>query len=159
MDPSDSGKGSHGITMARVFLKKTLSGFAVAEDTESQGNARKFKVGVTYKAEIVRPRSLKTLGRYWVLIDMILENTEMFPSKEALHAYLKIRAGHVITIVAKSSGEITYLADSIDFDTLDETEFQKVWSRVCDIVAEDILPGVTVAEIELEISKLIGIAT
>lgn len=144
--------------MARIFLKKTLSGFSVAEDEKSQASARKFKLGITYRADIVKPRSLKTLGKYWVLLGMIMDNTEMFPSKEALHDYLKIRAGHVITIVSKSSGEITYLADSIDFDTLDEAAFQKVWSRVCDIVAEDILPGITVSEIEYEIAKIIGIA-
>lgn len=119
---------------------------------------KRFKVGEVYKAEIVRPRSRKTLGRYWVLCEMILNNTEMFRSKEQVSDYLKIRTGHCTDIVAQKTGEIFHIANSIDFDTLDEAQFAELWGRVCDVVVEDILPGITRAEIETEMQKLIGLA-
>ena len=143
--------------MARLFLRRTLAGWSNADDA-SQEAARRFKVGETYKAEIVRPRSLKTLGRYWVLVQMIMDNTDMFPSKEVLHQYLKIRAGHATPIVAKSTGEIHLIANSIDFDTLDEGAWQEVWGRICDVVMADIIPGLTRDEIELEVQRLVGAA-
>jgi hypothetical protein len=143
--------------MAKLSLKRTLGGWSEA-DEPSKEIARKFVVGETYRAAIVKPRSHKTLARYWVLITMILDNTDQFKSKEQLHAYLKIRAGHCTPIVAQSSGEVFLVPDSIDYDTLSEDEFAEVWSRVVDVVCQDILPAVTMPELEYEIQKLMGIA-
>jgi hypothetical protein len=143
--------------MARMLLRKTLNGFAPADDMSVE-TAKRFKVGDTYRAEVVKPRSRKTLGRYWVLCQMILDNTDMFRSKEQVSDYLKIRTGYSITITARSTGEMFHVANSIDFDTLDEAEFQDLWSRMCDVVVEDILPGITRTEIEYEMQKIVGLA-
>ena len=143
--------------MAQLHLKRTLSGFAAADEMSVE-TAKKFKVGEVYRAEVVKPRSRKTLARYWVLCQMILDNTELFRSKEQVSDYLKIRTGHSTSIVSKSTGEIFHVANSIDFDSMDEAEFADLWHRVCDVVIEDILPGITQHEIEYEIQKLVGIA-
>jgi hypothetical protein len=143
--------------MARLHLKRTIGGFSFADDMSVE-TAKKFKVGETYTAEVKKPRSLKTLGRYWVLCQLILDNTEQFRSKEQVSDYLKIRVGHSTSIVSKSTGEIFHVANSIDFDHLDETQFQDFWQRVCDVVTTDILPGITQREIEYEIAKIVGIA-
>lgn len=143
--------------MAKMYLRKILNSFVPADDMSIE-TAKKFKAGETFRAEIVKPRSRKTLGRYWVLCQMILDNTEMFRSKEQVSDYLKIRTGHSTSIVAQKTGEIFHVANSIDFDSLCEAEFAALWSRVCDVVVEDILPGITQHEIEFEIQKLVGIA-
>jgi len=141
----------------QLHLKKTLAGFALADEMSVE-NAKRFKVGEVYKAEVVKPRSRKTLGRWWVLCQMILDNTEDFRSKEQISDYLKIRAGHSTSIVSKSTGEIFHVANSISFDEMEEAQFQELWQRVCDVVVQDILPGITQHEIEYEIAKLVGIA-
>lgn len=143
--------------MAKLLLRRTLNGFAPADEMSVE-TAKRYKIGETYRAEVVKPRSRKTLGRYWVLCQMVLDNTEMFRSKEQVSDYLKIRTGHSITITAKSTGEIFHVANSIDFDTLDEAEFAALWQRVCDVVVEDILPGISHSEIEYEIQKIVGLA-
>lgn len=143
--------------MAKMLLRKTLNGFSPADDMSVE-IAKRFKVGETYRGEIVKPRSTKTLGRYWVLCQMILDNTETFRSKEQVSDYLKIRTGHSTSIVAKKTGEIFHVANSINFDNLDEAEFADLWQRVCDVVVEDILPGITQNEIEYEMQKIVGLA-
>lgn len=143
--------------MARLQLKRTLNGFSPADDMSVE-TARRFKVGEIFKAEVVKPRSRKTLGRYWVLCQMILDNSDTFRSKEQVSDYLKIRTGHSTSIVSKSTGEIFHVANSIDFDSMCEAEFAELWQRVCDVVVQDILPGITQHEIEYEIGKIIGIA-
>jgi hypothetical protein len=140
-----------------LHLKKTLAGFALADDMSVE-NAKRFKVGEVYKADVVKPRSRKTLGRWWVLCQMILDNTEEFRSKEQISDYLKIRAGHSTSIVSKSTGEIFHIANSISFDEMEEAQFQELWQRVCDVVVADILPGITQHEIEYEIGRIVGIA-
>ena len=89
---------------------------------------------------------------------MILDNTEMFRSKEQISDYLKIRTGHSTSIVAKKTGEIFHVANSISFDELDEAAFAEFWQRVCDVVVEDLLPGITESELNYEIQKLVGLA-
>lgn len=143
--------------MARLLLRKTLVGWVNADDASAE-LAKRFIFQEVYRAEIVKPRSLKSLGRYWVLVQMILDNSDMFSSKRQLHDYLKIRAGHCTHIVALSTGETYAVADSIDFDTIDEGEFQEVWRRITDVVIADILPGITLPEIEYEIQKITGLA-
>lgn len=141
----------------QLHLKKTLAGFALADEMSVE-NAKRFKVGEVYKAEVVKPRSRKTLGRWWVLCQMILDNTEDFRSKEQISDYLKIRAGHSTSIVSKSTGEIFHVANSISFDEMEEAQFQELWQKVCDVVVQDILPGITQNEIEYEIARIVGIA-
>lgn len=141
----------------QLHLKKTLAGFSLADEMSVE-NAKRFKVGEIYKAEVVKPRSRKTLGRWWVLCQMILDNTEDFRSKEQISDYLKIRAGHSTSIVSKSTGEIFHVANSISFDEMEEAQFQDLWQRVCDVVVADILPGITHREIEYEIQRIVGLA-
>jgi hypothetical protein len=143
--------------MAKLLLKRTLNGFAPADDMAVEA-AKRFKLGEVYRAEVVRPRSRKTLARWWVLCQMILDNSDTFRSKEQVSDYLKIRTGHSTSIVARGSGEIFHVANSIDFDSLDETQFADLWQRACDVVVEDLLPGITQHDVEYEIGKIIGIA-
>ena len=143
--------------MVTLLLKRQLNGFALA-DQASVDIAKQFKIGEIYRAQLVKPRSRKALSRYWVLCEMILDNTEMFRSKKQVSDYLKIRIGHSTSIIAKSSGEIFMIPDSINFDALDEVEFADVWRRVCEVVCQDILPGITPLEVENEIAKIVGIA-
>lgn len=143
--------------MARMYLKRTLGGFVPADDASVE-TAKRFKLGESYRAEMVKPRSRKTLGRYWVLCQMILDNTEMFRSKEQVSDFLKLRSGHTTQIASAKTGEIFHVADSIDFDSLDETQFQEFWSRACDVIAEDLLPGITESEINYEVQKIVGLA-
>ena len=143
--------------MARLFLTRTLNGWAPADDAAREV-ARKFTVGQTYRAEIVRPRDLRTLKLWWVLCQMIADNTDTFKSKEQVSDYLKIRAGHATVIVAKSTGEMYSVPDSISFDAMDQTEFQELWKRAIDVVLQDILPGVDAAEVDAEIQRLMGTA-
>lgn len=142
--------------MARLYLKKTLTGFAPA-DEQSAELARKYNLGETYRADVCRPRETTSLRRYWALINLVLMNSDEFKTKEQLHAYLKIRAGHATPIVSKKTGEIFLVPNSIDFDTLDEAQFLDVWSKIIDVVCAEILPGVQASEMQYEIEKICGL--
>jgi hypothetical protein len=154
---STGGARIGSVRVAKLLLRKTLTGWANADDASVDASKR-FTVGETFRAEVVKPRSRKTLGRYWVLCQMILDNSESFRSKEQVSDFLKLRTGHTLSITAKSTGEVFEVPSSIDFDTLDETQFAELWQRVCDVVVADIMPGITQHEIEYEIGKIVGIA-
>lgn len=141
--------------MSKVMLTKTLSGWSPADDY-SRDHHRKAKTGVEYRAEIVKPRTGVNLRRWWVLCNLVYENCEKYKSPDQVHQHLKILAGHTTSIVSESTGEIYYLADSIDFATLDESAFLDVFQRTVAAVCEHILPGISSYDMRQEIDKLMS---
>jgi hypothetical protein len=143
----------------KVTLVRTLVGWSPVDD-ESIRVSRRWSPGETAVVDLKKPRNYKSLKRYWKLCEVVLNSSKDFKSKDQVHQFLKIRAGHATVIVAKSTGEVYLLADSIDYDSIeDETEFQEIWRRVVDVVCEDILPGIDRNELEYEVLKLCGLAS
>lgn len=142
--------------MARIYLTKTLQGLAPADD-EARDHLKKYNIGNTLAADVVKPREHRSLRRYWAMIKIVQENTDRFESRQVLHEYLKLRAGH-FTAITSADGEVFKIANSLDYATLDETGFQEVWARIVDVVANEILPGIEIDSLELEIQRVCGLA-
>lgn len=141
----------------KISLSRTLTGWAPADD-EALRVSRHWKPGESVVVDMKRPRQHRTLRRYWGLCKLILQNSEDFRSVTQVSDYLKLRAGHCSSIASESTGEVFQIPDSIDYDSLDEPEFQEVWRRVVDVVCEDFLPGMTMPEVEHEVLKCCGLA-
>ncbi len=143
--------------MARLHLTRTLTGFAAADEPTAEA-MRKYKVGDTYRAEVVKPRNIAMHRRYWALVTLCYQNSEQFSSTEQLHEYLKIRAGHCSQIVSKTTGEIFLVPKSIAFSEMDEVEFLEFWKRITDVICSEIIPGLDNEALELEIQRCAGMA-
>lgn len=138
-----------------LLMRRTLGGLE-AEDEHTLAQLRAVKVGETVEIALCLKRDLRNLRRWWGLCRMLAYHTDKFPSPNAAHGALKVGAGHFIPVVSAKSGEVYKIPDSIAFDRLEETEFQAVWQRAVQFVCEEILPGVTEAEVEHEVLRLIG---
>lgn len=136
---------------------RTLNGAAPADDAAKEV-FRKWPIGETRHCDIRRPRAHRSLRRYWGLCKLVYDNCQQFKSPEQVHDYLKIRAGHCTHIVSPKTGEVFLVADSINYDTLDEDQFQEIWQRVIQVVCEEILPGIEGSAIEYEVLKCCGVA-
>ena len=143
--------------MADLYLKRTLTGFAAADEATADA-IKSYKLGDTYRATVVKPRNLKNHRRWWALCSLIYQNSDQFKSAEQVHDYLKILAGHCSQLVSKSTGEVYLVADSISFGALDEAQFQDVFGRAIKAVTEHILPGIEIDAVQYEIEKLCGLA-
>lgn len=143
--------------MAEVYLRRTLSGF-VPDDEASAAIVKGYRLNEVYRANVVKPRSLKNHRRWWALCSLIYQNSDQYKSAEQVHDHLKILAGHCTQIVSKTTGEVYLVADSIAFGRLDEAQFQDVFGRAIKAVAEHILPGIQIDEVSLEIERICGLA-
>jgi hypothetical protein len=143
--------------VADLFLKRTLAGFSAADEASADA-IKRYKLGDTFRATVVKPRNLKNHRRWWALCNLIYQNSDQFKSADQVHDYLKILAGHCSQIVSKSTGEVYLVADSISFGSLDEIQFQDVFSRATKAVAEHILPGINLDDVSYEIERLCGFA-
>ena len=109
--------------MARLYLKRTLSGFAAA-DEPSADIARKFKVGEIYRADIVKPRSYQHHKLCMALLTLTYQNQERYTSFDMFRKAVALEAGHVNEII-KLDGEVVLEPGSLSYDALDEVEFAR----------------------------------
>lgn len=135
--------------MARLYLKRTLSGFTPA-DEPSADIARKFKAGEIYRADIVKPRSYQHHKLCMALLTLTYQNQERYTSFEMFRKAVALEAGHVNEII-KLDGEVVLEPGSLSYDALDEVEFTRVMASMMTICAQ--ILDVTEPELAGEVSR------
>lgn len=119
--------------MARVFLKRTLAGFAPADET-SADTCRRYKVGEVYRAEIVKPRSYQHHKLVFALLNLTFANQERYRNFADFRKAVAMAAGHSREYVS-IEGEIWREAGSLSYDALDQAEFEALFPRMMDVCA------------------------
>ena len=136
--------------MARMYLKKSLSGFVPA-DEPSLEVSRKYKLGEVYRADVVKPRSYQHHKLIMALLNLTYANQDMYTNFEMFRKAVAVAAGHVEELVTVD-GEVIRLPKSINYDTLDEVEFTKVAGAMMTVCCS-LLKGIGADELEAEVSK------
>ena len=108
---------------------------------------RKLKLGTDYECEIKLPRNYLFLKKFMALINLGCENSSLDMPHETYRKYMTIKAGYYNAY--QTSKGVYYEAMSISFASMQEGEFQEVYSRVLDEIIKDI--GSTSEEIEKEL--------
>ena len=144
--------------MTTILCRRTVSGLS-ADDDAATCVLRKIKVGDVVRVEVRRPRNLSAHRRFFALVNLVYTNSEKFPSPDVARRVLTCRAGHALPYIIESTGEVLLIPESISFANMDQDEFDAFWQRVVKVVCEEILPGVTEADIEAEILSCVGAAS
>lgn len=135
--------------MARLYLKKTLSGFTPADEPSAQV-WKKYAQGEIYRADVVKPRSYQHHKLCFALLNLTYANQEQYDSFDSFRKAVAMEAGHCEELVG-ISGEIYRLPKSLSYDALDEIEFTQVFGAMMTICAK--LLRMTVPELEPEVSR------
>jgi hypothetical protein len=135
--------------VARLYLKKTMTGFAPA-DEESRLLGRKFKRDQVYRAEIVKPRSYQHHKLCFAMLNLTFDNQDRYANFENFRKAVAMAAGHCDEFHTLD-GEVIKTPKSISFDTLDEVEFTQVMAAMMTVCCG--ILGVTAPELEAEVSK------
>ena len=150
--------------MARIFLKKTLAGFIPADEPSTEA-ARKYKIGETYRADVVKPRSYKEHCLCMALLSLTYENLperyeHQWPTFKAFRRAVAEAAGHVEEYVTLD-GEIRRNGLSLSYDSIpDNVDFGKVMAdmmAVCAMILDTEVPELA-AEVSRYASDRYGIA-
>ncbi len=136
--------------MARLYLRKSLHGFVPA-DEPSMEVWKKYKWGETYRADVVKPRSYQHHKLAFALLNLTYSNQERYSNFETFRKAVAIAAGHTEELTTVD-GEIIYLPKSLNYDTLDEIEFTKVFGAMMSVCAK-ILHNMGIDELEAEVSR------
>lgn len=141
--------------MARIFLKRTLSGF-VAADEPSASLLRKYKVGEVYRADIVKPRSYKHHKLIMAMLTLTYENlpekyAKSYPVFDMFRYAVALEAGHAEAFVTLQ-GEITSVPKSISYAAVpDDVEFGKIAAAMMTVCAN--ILQMSEPELSLEVGR------
>lgn len=124
-----------------------LSGASPADDEALRELPAEFTLtGIRQK------RSLPQLRLFWVIMQIVSENSEQDITKEELAAYMKVTCG-LGTPVRSRSGKVTMVPRSISFAQLEQDEFGRFFDKVL-VLVERMMPGIS-AEAQARLGGLI----
>ena len=141
--------------MARIYLKRTLSGFMPADQSSSE-LARKFKQGEVYRADVVKPRSYKHHKLCFALLNLTYENlpekyARSYASFDQFRYAVAEQSGHVESYVSLE-GEIRTIPKSVSYDSVpDDVEFGNVMAGMMTVCAR--ILQISEPELAAEVSR------
>lgn len=101
------------------------------------------------RCRITQSRSDRHQRWYWKMLSIVVQNTELFHTAEALHLFLKIRTGFVDHIKLHN-GDVVLIPESTSFASMDQTRFKQYVDAAKEVIVTDVLPGTTIDEIMRE---------
>lgn len=135
-----------------VFIRQERA--LVPADDDALEMLARIPIGTKCLVSIVVPRNLRQHRLAWVLATRIAEAMDL-EDKEAGMDLLKISARHVRWITNPLTGEIWPRPLSIDFGSLDQIEFDRIFRRMVFAVTHNILPGVRESDLKREIEEML----
>ena len=131
-----------------VFVKNTLSGLIPLYPSDLE-EKKKLKIGNDYKAVITNPRNIDFHKKYFALLNLGHQNSQLDVSFEFYRAYVIMKAGYAKTAITPN-GTI-FLPESISFASMEQQVFEELYSRSINVIIKDI--GATSDDIESELIK------
>jgi len=115
--------------------------------------AHKYVGKLKYNEEIMvearRPRNIRQLRKYWVMVDLVFENQEHFRSEDDLSDSIKLAVGLTKT-VRMPSGEDYRIPLSIAIEAMPQDEFDDFYNRAVNYVCTEVVPGLNSEDLEQE---------
>lgn len=127
----------------KLFVKNTLSGLVPLYPADLDEKKR-LKLGAEYEVEITKPRNSQFHRKFFALVNIGWENSDLDMPFEVYRKYITMKAGYFKTYQTPKG--VFYEADSISFASMDQETFEELYSRVLDKIIKDI--GATREEIE-----------
>lgn len=119
----------------KLLLRNTLSGLQPLYPSDYD-QKRKLKLGEVYEAEIKNPRNYMFLRKFFALVNLGHENTDLDMPFETYRKYILMKAGYFKAYQTPKG--VFYEADSISFGSMEQDVFEEVYSRVLDVIIKEI---------------------
>lgn len=116
-----------------LSLTKALNGWFKPTFGTDQEAAKKIKAGEPYVYKCNRPRNYLFHKKFFALINMVFENQERYKHIDHLRKDLIIEAGYYDEYT-DLHGTVQKEARSISFASMDQDEFDTLYSKVLDVI-------------------------
>jgi len=122
-----------------LTLIKTLNGsFKLAFDSDFD-KAKQIPLNEPFEVKYTKKRNAKFHRKFFSLINLCFQNQDRFNNLEHLRKELIICSGHYELIFDLETGQQKKEALSISFANMDETEFNKLYTDVLNVICDKFL--------------------
>ena len=140
--------------MATLFLRRNGNAlYALDEGGSEVAMSKTWKDGDVLRCEVSKPRNVKLHRKAFILLKIVFDATDNYPSVEALRNAMTVGAGYVDTIINPVTGETALTPKSWKFDKMDETEFSALYGAMIG-VALHIVEGSTEEEFRFAVDQI-----
>ena len=129
-----------------IHMKKTKQGLTPLYNS-GYDSYQKLKLGWEGEVTFKQPRNISFHRKFYALINMAFENQEKFNNVTHYRKCLTIKAGFYTAY--EMDGWTHKEADSISFASMDGIEFEKLYSKMLDVIIKEM--GITGEEVAQEI--------
>lgn len=131
--------------MKAVLIKtaKGLRGCTPVDQNEWAKFCRRLKTmkdGTWLRMQWSRPRNGKHHRKFFALLTLVAENSEVYDTTEKALLAVKLAAGYFDTVPDPRTGEIVPVPQSISYDAMDQDSFERFYSAALDGVLAVVLP-------------------
>lgn len=130
----------------KAMLLRTPSGLrgATPADQDAWSKFRRrletMKPGKWLRVEFSSPRHGKHHRKFMALLQLIVENSEVYDTIPKALVAVKLCVGHFDLMVDPTTGEISKVPRSISYESMPQEEFDQFYSAAVDGVLQHILP-------------------
>lgn len=141
----------------KIHLRKA-NGCVVPDSPEDAEHLSKFKFGEVIRAEVSRPRNYQFHKKYMALITFAYQNCDNADqfSLDAFRKSVQMEAGHFEPV--RAGGYLFKIPKSISFAEMSEEDFDKLYSKVIDVLIKRFMRGYTKAEMERCVEEVLRFA-
>ena len=118
----------------KITVRNTINGLVPLYSSDLE-EKRKLKIGETYQVEVKRPRNYQFHKKFFALLNIGWENTDVEMPFDTYRRWVTMRAGFY-KVYHTPKGEL-YEPESIAFSNMDEDTFSEVYERVLSIILKD----------------------
>jgi hypothetical protein len=128
------------------ILVRKVEGKLVAHAPYDEAMLDRFQDNVPLRIQLAQPRSGPRHRLYRVILRIIVENTHLFTTEDALHKTLLVACGLVEPVIT-TRGEIIMCPSSTAFEAMPEEEFKPYFDEAMQVIASEIIPGIDLEEL------------
>jgi hypothetical protein len=118
----------------KITVRNTINGLVPLYSSDLE-EKRKLKIGETYQVEVKRPRNYQFHKKFFALLNIGWENTDVEMPFNTYRRWVTMRAGFY-KVYHTPKGEL-YEPESIAFSNMDDDTFSEVYERVLSIILKD----------------------
>lgn len=150
--------------MTELVLMKGVGGALLPADEQAKAVIEGWKLGQGVRAEVKRARNIDFHRKFFAMLNVAFEAWEpavewkgeiVAKNFERFRKDLLILAGYADPVV-NIRGEVRMEARSISFASMDEDEFERVYSAVADVILQRILTRYTRDDLDRVVNEILG---
>lgn len=134
----------------KLLMIKSQGGVLLPADDEAIEALSKIKNGDSIMIEYKRNRNPMFHRKMFAFLKMVFDNQTVYKTQVELRREMMLKSGrynkHFTT-----KGVTLYIPDSMSFDSMDQDEFEKLYSDFIDIALQHFLTDMTAEQVEREI--------